>query len=79
MTARFRILFAAAALAVIAVVGMPNSTHAQGGGFHGAGGKITGEAYWPARAPPHGISSGLRTMHKISRPTLRPADRSQPS
>jgi hypothetical protein len=50
MNATFRVLSAAAALALITVVGLPNISNAQGSGFRSAGEKITGEAYWPARA-----------------------------
>ena len=50
MNATIRILSAAAALALVAVVGLPSSTNAQGNIFRSAGEKITGEAYWPGRA-----------------------------
>jgi len=57
MNATFRILFGMATLAVLTVVGFPGGAAAQLRGVQNAGDKITGAAYWPARATTRHIES----------------------
>jgi hypothetical protein len=49
MNTKIRNLLTAVGIVAASFVWVP-SIEAQGTGFHSAGGKITGEAYWPARA-----------------------------
>ena len=57
MNATFYNLFKLVALAVIALVLTPQFAAAQGSAFRTAGEKITGQAYWPARATTRYIES----------------------
>ena len=56
MYVTIRILFLAVGIATASTFLVP-SLEAQGTGFHSAGGKITGEAYWPARATTRHLQS----------------------
>jgi hypothetical protein len=57
MNATFRRLFGAAALTLITLFGFTNGAEAQLRGVQNAGDKITGAAYWPARASTRHIES----------------------
>lgn len=53
----FRTLSWAVALALLTAIGFPNGAKAQLSGVQSAGDKITGAAYWPARASTRRIES----------------------
>jgi hypothetical protein len=57
MNAKFRTLSWAAAFALVATFGFTNGATAQLRGVQSAGDKITGAAYWPARASTRHIES----------------------
>jgi hypothetical protein len=57
MNATIHNLFKAVALASIAILLTPHFAAAQGSAFRSAGDKITGQAYWPARATTRYIES----------------------
>ena len=57
MKATLRTLSWAVALALLTAFGFPNGATAQLSGVRSAGDKITGAAYWPARASTRHIES----------------------